>query len=125
MKARTINRADKTENKSRNGHAGARAAPNSDTSNIRKVEPTTHQLVFTDSAPNGKVALKRSLSVCAADLVSRISSPICIASHVTYCSWALCMGGFVNVVHFAPIIALGEVSHLRTMPSGQAEQFPC
>jgi len=28
-----------------------------------KVEPTTHQLVFTDSTPIGKLVLKRSLSV--------------------------------------------------------------
>jgi hypothetical protein len=109
MKARSMRKADKTENNRRNGHAGARAAPNSDASNIRKVEPTTHQLVFTDSTPNGKVALKRSLSVCASDIVSRISSAIRPVSHVTSCSRALCMGGFANIIHIAPIATLGGV----------------
>ena len=83
MKARISNRADKMEHNSRNGHAGARAAPTSDVSNIRNVEPTTHQLVFTDSTPNGKVALKRSLSACAPDPVSRFFSTIYLATHVS------------------------------------------
>jgi len=109
MKARSINSADKMENNSRSGHAGARAAPISDASNIAKVEPTTHQLVFTDSTPNGKVALKRSLSVCTLDIVSRISSTTCLASHVTSCSWPLCMGRSVNIIHIAPIATLGGV----------------
>jgi hypothetical protein len=106
MNARINNSADKMENNKRIGHAGARAAPKSDASNIKKVEPTTHQLVFTDSTPNGRVALKRSLSVSASGLVSRDSSPTCLASHIASYSWALCMGRFVNVFHIAPIESL-------------------
>jgi hypothetical protein len=56
MKARTIRNADMTENNNRSGHADERAAPTSDALNITKVEPTSHQLVLTDSTANGMVA---------------------------------------------------------------------
>jgi hypothetical protein len=110
MKARNINRADRMENISRSGHAGAMAAPNSDAINIRNVEPTTHQLVFSDSTPKGKVALKRSLSDRASDVVARIASSICRTSHVTFYSRALCTGGATNIIQFAPIATLDGTS---------------
>ena len=84
MKARTISSADNMENNRRTGQTGAKAAPNSNASNNRNVEPTTHQLVLTDSTPNGKVALNKSLLVCTSDHVSGVCSPICLAAYITF-----------------------------------------
>jgi len=102
MKARTISSADKMENNRRNGQAGARAAPSSDASNKKKVDPTTHQLVLTDSTPNGKVALNKSLSDCTSDHVSGVFAPICLVSNVTFPSRALWMVRVVNPFQIAP-----------------------
>ena len=91
MNARTMSSADKIENNSRNGQSGVSAAPHSDASSNRKVEPTTHQLVLTDSTPNGRVALNRSLSACTSVRVSGTFPSIDLASQV-----ALFMASIVN-----------------------------
>ena len=75
MKARGISKADKIEKNSRTGQTGARAAPMSDPTSKRNVEPTTHQLVAMDSTPNGRVALNKSLSAATVVGVSAIFPP--------------------------------------------------
>lgn len=70
MKARTINRAVSRENSNRSGHTGANAAPHIDVMSKTKVEAVSHQLLLTDSAAYGAVALSNSRPIRALALVS-------------------------------------------------------
>jgi len=86
MNARTISMAASSENSNRSGHQGASPAPASAPASIAKVEPTYHQLTFTDSSTNGTVALIRSFPIRNPSLVSAESwSGFGASSYILQC----------------------------------------